>query len=108
LASEQRKRPFHAGGFAPSGGRLIIYAVQQATFASPHRKCSVAKQLVAECGNFFVPAADQNKHFGIGAEPVFFRLQANVGRGVEILEALMIALAAVEAEAEAARAEELN
>ena len=84
-------------------------ALQQATFASPKRKSIAAyAEFVAEGGDLYVPTPDEKAAFKEAATPVYDWFKGNVGRGEEVFEALTIAVAAAEAEVNAARSADLN
>ena len=92
--------------------RVVVdgfYALQQATFASPKRKSIQAyEDFVAGGGDLYVPTPDQKAAFAAAAAPVSEWFVANVARGDEILSALTEAVAAAEADVNAARAADLN
>ncbi|WP_299689198.1 TRAP transporter substrate-binding protein DctP [uncultured Tateyamaria sp.] len=92
--------------------RVVVdgfYALQQATFASPKRKSIQAyEDFVAGGGDLYVPTPDQKAAFAAAAAPVSEWFTANVARGDEILAALTEAVAAAEADVNAARAADLN
>ena len=92
--------------------RVVVdgfYALQQATFASPKRKSIQAyEDFVAGGGDLYVPTPDQKAAFAAAAAPVSDWFTANVARGDEILAALTEAVAAAEADVNAARAADLN
>ena len=92
--------------------RVVVdgfYALQQATFASPKRKSIQAyEDFVAGGGDLYVPTPDQKAAFAAAAAPVSDWFVANVARGDEILSALTEAVAAAEADVNAARAADLN
>ncbi|MEO1734364.1 MAG: TRAP transporter substrate-binding protein DctP, partial [Pseudomonadota bacterium] len=92
--------------------RVVVdgfYALQQATFASPKRKSIQAyEDFVAGGGDLYVPTPEQKAAFAAAAAPVSDWFVANVGRGDEILGALTEAVAAAEADVNAARAADLN
>ncbi|WP_293577169.1 TRAP transporter substrate-binding protein DctP [Phaeobacter sp.] len=86
-----------------------FYALQQATFASPKRKSIQAyEDFVAGGGDLYVPTPAQKAAFKTAAEPVYDWFKANVARGDEIFTALTDAVAAAEADVNAARAADLN
>ena len=92
--------------------RVVVdgfYALQQATFASPKRKSIQAyEDFVAGGGDLYVPTPEQKAAFAEAAAPVNDWFVANVARGDEILAALQEAVAAAEADVNAARAADLN
>ena len=92
--------------------RVVVdgfYALQQATFASPKRKSIQAyEDFVAGGGDLYVPTPEQTAAFAAAAAPVSDWFVANVARGDEILAALTEAVAAAEADVNAARAADLN
>jgi TRAP-type C4-dicarboxylate transport system substrate-binding protein len=86
-----------------------FYALQQATFASPKRKSIAAyEEFVAGGGDLYVPTPDQKAAFKEAAAPVYDWFKGNVGRGDEVFTALTEAVAAAEADVDAARAADLN
>ncbi|MEM7525621.1 MAG: TRAP transporter substrate-binding protein DctP [Pseudomonadota bacterium] len=92
--------------------RVVVdgfYALQQATFASPKRKSIQAyKDFVVGGGDLYVPTPDEKAAFKEAATPVYDWFKGNVGRGDEIFTALTDAVAAAEAEVNAARSSDLN
>ncbi|WP_147107635.1 TRAP transporter substrate-binding protein DctP [Tateyamaria sp. syn59] len=92
--------------------RVVVdgfYALQQATFASPKRKSIQAyEEFVAGGGDLYVPTPEQKAAFAEAAAPVNDWFVANVARGDEILAALQEAVAAAEADVNAARDADLN
>ena len=92
--------------------RVVVdgfYALQQATFASPKRKSIAAyEEFVAGGGDLYVPTPEQKEMFKEGAAPVFTWFQDNVGRGGEIFDALVQAVAEAEVAVGAARSADLN
>jgi TRAP-type C4-dicarboxylate transport system substrate-binding protein len=92
--------------------RVIVdgfYALQQATFASPKRKSIQAyEDFVAGGGDLYVPTPDQKAAFKEAAAPVYDWFKANVTRGDAIFTALTDAVAAAEADINAARAADLK
>ncbi|MEL6565243.1 MAG: TRAP transporter substrate-binding protein DctP [Pseudomonadota bacterium] len=92
--------------------RVVVdgfYALQQATFASPKRKSIQAyEDFVAGGGDLYVPTPEQKAAFAEAAAPVNDWFTSNVARGDEILAALQEAVAAAEADVNAARAADLN
>ncbi|MEM9870219.1 MAG: TRAP transporter substrate-binding protein DctP [Pseudomonadota bacterium] len=92
--------------------RVVVdgfYALQQATFASPKRKSIQAyEDFVAGGGDLYVPTPEQKAAFAAAAAPVNDWFTSNVARGDEILAALQEAVAAAEADVNAARAADLN
>ena len=92
--------------------RVVVdgfYALQQATFASPKRKSIQAyEDFVAGGGDLYVPTPAQKAAFAEAAAPVNDWFTANVARGDEILTALQEAVAAAEADVNAARDADLN
>jgi len=86
-----------------------FFALQQATFASPKRKSIAAyEEFVAGGGDLYVPTPAQKAAFKEAAAPVYDWFKGNVDRGEEIFIALTEAVAAAEAEVNAARAADLN
>ena len=86
-----------------------FFALQQATFASPKRKSIAAyEEFVAGGGDLYVPTPAQKAAFKEAAAPVYDWFKGNVDRGEEIFTALTEAVAAAEAEVNAARAADLN
>ena len=86
-----------------------FYALQQATFASPKRKSIQAyEEFVAGGGDLYVPTPAQKAAFAEAAAPVSTWFTSNVARGDEILTALQEAVAAAEADINAARAADLK
>ena len=92
--------------------RVVVdgfYALQQATFASPKRKSIQAyEEFVAGGGDLYVPTPEQKAAFAEAAAPVNDWFVENVARGDEILSALQEAVAAAEADVNAARDADLN
>ncbi|AXI45658.1 C4-dicarboxylate ABC transporter substrate-binding protein [Sulfitobacter sp. SK012] len=92
--------------------RVVVdgfYALQQATFASPKRKSIAAyEQFVSEGGDLYVPTPDEKAAFRTSATPVYDWFKGNVTRGPEIFDALAVAVAAAEADTNAARDKDLN
>ncbi|WP_299283836.1 TRAP transporter substrate-binding protein DctP [uncultured Tateyamaria sp.] len=92
--------------------RVVVdgfYALQQATFASPKRKSIQAyEEFVAGGGDLYVPTPEQKAAFAEAAAPVSDWFVENVARGDEILSALQEAVAAAEADVNAARDADLN
>jgi TRAP-type C4-dicarboxylate transport system substrate-binding protein len=83
--------------------------LQQATFASPKRKSIQAyADFVAGGGDLYVPTPAEKAMFAEAAVPVQEWFRGNVDGGDEILDALIAAVAEVEADLEAARASDLN
>ncbi|MEL6141795.1 MAG: C4-dicarboxylate ABC transporter substrate-binding protein, partial [Bacteroidota bacterium] len=79
------------------------------TFASPKRKSIQAyEDFVAGGGDLYVPTPEQKAAFAEAAAPVNDWFTSNVARGDEILAALQEAVAAAEADVNAARAADLN
>ncbi|MEM1375699.1 MAG: TRAP transporter substrate-binding protein DctP [Pseudomonadota bacterium] len=75
-----------------------VYALQQATFASPKRKSIQAyADFVAGGGDLYVPTPEQKATFAAAAEPVLGWFTDNVDGGGEILAALQDAVAEAEA-----------
>lgn len=86
-----------------------FYALQQATFASPKRKSIQAyEEFVAGGGDLYVPTPDEKAAFKEAAAPVYDWFKGNVTRGDAIFDALTTAVAAAEADVNAARASDLN
>ncbi|WP_299727414.1 TRAP transporter substrate-binding protein DctP [uncultured Tateyamaria sp.] len=92
--------------------RVVVdgfYALQQATFASPKRKSIAAyEEFVAGGGDLYVPTPAQKAAFAEAATPVYDWFKENVARGPEIFDALTAAVAAAEADVNAARDADLN
>lgn len=92
--------------------RVIVdgfYGLQQATFASPKRKSIQAyEDFVAGGGNLYVPSPAEKAAFKEAAAPVFDWFKANVTRGEQIFDALTTAVAAAEADINAARAADMQ
>ncbi|WP_299152534.1 TRAP transporter substrate-binding protein DctP [uncultured Tateyamaria sp.] len=92
--------------------RVVVdgfYALQQATFASPKRKSIQAyEEFVAGGGDLYVPTPEQKAAFAEASTPVYDWFKANVNRGPEIFDALTTAVAAAEADVNAARDADLN
>ncbi|MCT4558748.1 MAG: TRAP transporter substrate-binding protein DctP [Pelagimonas sp.] len=92
--------------------RVVVdgfYALQQATFASPKRKSIQAyEDFVAGGGDLYVPTPEQKAAFKTAAAPVYDWFKGNVTRGDEIFTALTDAVAAAEADVNAARDADLN
>lgn len=92
--------------------RVVVdgfYALQQATFASPKRKSIQAyEDFVAGGGDLYVPTPDQKAAFKAAAEPVYGWFKDNVARGEDVFNALTDAVAAAEADVNAARSADLN
>ena len=92
--------------------RVVVdgfYALQQATFASPKRKSIAAyEEFVAGGGDLYVPTPDQKAAFAAASTPVYDWFKENVARGPEIFDALTTAVAAAEADVNAARAADLK
>ena len=92
--------------------RVVVdgfYALQQATFASPKRKSIQAyEDFVAGGGDLYVPTPAQKAAFAEAATPVYDWFKDNVARGPEIFDALTTAVAAAEADGNAARDADLN
>jgi TRAP-type C4-dicarboxylate transport system substrate-binding protein len=86
-----------------------FYALQQATFASPKRKSIQAyTDFVAGGGDLYVPTPGQKAAFKESAAPVYDWFKGNVTNGEAIFTALTDAVAAAEADVNAARAADLN
>ncbi|AZV77031.1 C4-dicarboxylate ABC transporter substrate-binding protein [Parasedimentitalea marina] len=84
-------------------------ALQQATFASPKRKSIQAyADFVAGGGDLYVPTPEQKAAFKASAAPVYDWFKGNVANGEEIFTALTDAVAAAEADVNAARAADLK
>jgi len=92
--------------------RVVVdgfYALQQATFASPKRKSIQAyEDFVAGGGDLYVPTPAQKAAFKDAASPVYDWFKSNVTRGEDIFNALTEAVAAAEADINAARSADLN
>ncbi len=92
--------------------RVVVdgfYALQQATFASPKRKSIEAyEEFVKGGGDLYVPSPEQKAVFKEAAAPVYDWFTANVTRGEDALAALNAAVAAAEADINAARDKDLQ
>ncbi|MBU2865819.1 TRAP transporter substrate-binding protein [Pacificibacter marinus] len=92
--------------------RVVVdgfYALQQATFASPKRKSIAAyEEFVAGGGDLYVPSPEQKADFKAAAAPVYDWFKANVANGEAAFDALNVAVAAAEADVNAARDADLN
>ncbi|MGB1236221.1 MAG: TRAP transporter substrate-binding protein DctP [Planktomarina sp.] len=92
--------------------RVVVdgfYALQQATFASPKRKSIQAyADFVAGGGTLYVPTPAEKAMFADAAAPVQTWFRDNVDGGNEILDALISAVDAAEAEIGAGRDADLN
>ncbi len=92
--------------------RIVVdgfYQLQQATFASPKRKSIAAyEEFVAGGGDLYVLSPDEKAAFKDAAAPVFDWFKANIDGGEEIFTALTEAVAAAEADINAARAADVN
>ncbi|WP_439155153.1 TRAP transporter substrate-binding protein [Yoonia sp.] len=83
--------------------------LQQATFASPKRKSIAAyEEFVAGGGDLYVPTPDEKAMFAEAAAPVQDWFRANVDGGDQILDAMIAAVAAAEAEINASYEADLN
>lgn len=86
-----------------------FYALQQATFASPKRKSIAAyEEFVAGGGDLYVPTPAEKAALRDAAAPVFGWFTENVNRGEEALNALNAAVAAAEADINAARSADIQ
>ncbi len=84
-------------------------ALQQATFASPKRKSIEAYEaFVAGGGDIYVPSPEEKAAFAAAAEPVNAWFRENVDGGSEMLDALIAAVAEVEADLADAYESDLN
>ena len=84
-------------------------ALQQATFASPKRKSIEAYEAFVEGGgDIYVPSPEEKAAFAAAAAPVNDWFRENVDGGGEMLDALVAAVAEVEAEMADAYASDLN
>lgn len=84
-------------------------ALQQATFASPKRKSIEAYEaFVAGGGDIYVPSPEEKAAFAAAAAPVNDWFRENVDGGSDMLDALVAAVAEVEAEMAEAYAADLN
>ncbi len=94
-------------GMSDEQKRVVVdgfSALQQATFASPKRKSIQAyEDFVAGGGDLYVPTPDEKAAFKSAAEPVYAWFKENVDGGEKIFTALTDAVAAAEADVEAAR-----
>jgi len=92
--------------------RVVVdgfYALQQATFASPKRKSIEAyEEFVAGGGDLYVPTPDEQAAFAAAAEPVQAWFRENVEGGSDMLDALLAAVAEVEADLATSYASDLN
>ncbi len=92
--------------------RVVVdgfHELQQATFASPKRKSIAAyEEFVAGGGDLYVPSPEEKAAFAAAAAPVYDWFKGNVGRGEEIFAALETAVAAAEADVNAARAADMQ
>ena len=92
--------------------RVIVdgfYQLQQATFASPKRKSIQAyEDFVAGGGDLYVPSPDEKAAFKDAAAPVYDWFKSNIDGGPAIFEALTSAVAAAEADIDAARSSDVN
>ncbi|SLN20389.1 TRAP transporter substrate-binding protein [Roseisalinus antarcticus] len=82
--------------------RVVVdgfYQLQQATFASPKRKSIQAyEDFVAGGGEIYVPTPEQMAMFAEAAAPVQEWFRANVDRGDEVLDAMLMAVEEAEAD----------
>lgn len=97
----------------PEDMRAVVvdgfYALQQATFASPKRKSIDAyAEFVKGGGDLYVPTPAQKAAFKDAAAPVYDWFKGNVTNGEAVFTALTDAVAAAEADVNAARAADLN
>lgn len=92
--------------------RVVVdgfHELQLATFASPKRKSIAAyEEFVAGGGDLYVPSPEEKAAFAAAAAPVYDWFKGNVGRGEEIFAALETAVAAAEADVNAARAADMQ
>ncbi|WP_420003824.1 TRAP transporter substrate-binding protein DctP [Arenibacterium sp. LLYu02] len=92
--------------------RVVVdgfYALQQATFASPKRKSiSAYEEFVKGGGDLYVPTPEQKAAFKEAASPVYDWFKANVTKGDAAFTALTEAVAAAEADINAARDKDLK
>ena len=92
--------------------RVVVdgfYQLQQATFASPKRKSIQAyEDFVAGGGDLYVPNPDEKAAFKSAAAPVYDWFKANIDGGESIFAALTAAVAAAEADINAARSADVN
>jgi TRAP-type C4-dicarboxylate transport system substrate-binding protein len=92
--------------------RVIVdgfYQLQQATFASPKRKSIQAyEDFVAGGGDLYVPSPDEKAAFKDAAAPVYDWFKSNIDGGPAIFDALTSAVAAAEADIDAARSSDVN
>jgi TRAP-type C4-dicarboxylate transport system substrate-binding protein len=92
--------------------RVVVdgfYQLQQATFASPKRKSIQAyEDFVAGGGDLYVPTPAEKTAFRDAAAPVFDWFNANIEGGQMAYDALVGAVAEVEAELEAVRAADIQ
>ncbi len=83
--------------------------LQQATFASPKRKSIKAYQdFVAGGGDLYVPTPDEKAAFKASAAPVYDWFKSNIKGGEAVFTALTDAVAAAEADINAARAADIQ
>jgi TRAP-type C4-dicarboxylate transport system substrate-binding protein len=81
-----------------------FYALQQATFASPKRKSIQAYQdFQAGGGDIYVPTPEEKAMFKEAAAPVYDWFKSNVDGGARIYDALVGAVADVEADIDMVR-----
>ena len=81
-----------------------FYALQQATFASPKRKSIQAYQdFQAGGGDIYVPTPEEKAMFKEAAAPVYDWFKSNVDGGERIYDALVGAVADVEADIDMVR-----
>jgi len=86
-----------------------FYALQQATFASPKRNSIQAyADFVAGGGALYVPTPEEKAMFAEAATPVQDWFRGNVDGGDQILDALIEAVAEVEADLAAGYDADLN
>ncbi|MEP2028515.1 MAG: TRAP transporter substrate-binding protein DctP [Paracoccaceae bacterium] len=92
--------------------RVVVdgfYQLQQATFASPKRKSIQAyEEFVAGGGDLYVPSPDEKAAFKEAAAPVYDWFKENIDGGPVIFDALNAAVAAAEADVNAARDSDVN
>ena len=96
----------------PAMKRVVVdgfYALQQATFAAPKRGAIQAyADFVEGGGDIYVPSPDEKAAFAEAAKPVQDWFRENVDGGGKILDALIEAVDAAEADINAAYDADLN
>ena len=96
----------------PAMRRVVVdgfYALQQATFAAPKRGAIQAyADFVEGGGDIYVPSPDEKAAFAEAAKPVQDWFRSNVDGGDKILDALITAVDAAEADLKSAYDADLN